>query len=355
MIRRIFAALTFLLVLGNSSFGQTCSIPNTPTNGANADATQVMANFNALLTCINSVAAGPVPPPQGRLTLQAGTPVMTTSQSAKTVMIYTPYVGNLIPIYNGTNMVPTPFAELSVATSDTTKNPSPIAASKVNDWFVWYDGGTIRLSHGPDWSSDAARSTGTLLVVVNGILVNSAAITNGPAAQRGTYVGTTRSDGAAQLDWILGGTASGGVSGFLGVWNAYNRVTTSAASIDNGAAYTYSSSAVRQARASAGNQISAVFGLAEDATQIQYAGRVSVVANGGAAVFGIGVDATTAFVGQGVLAAGQSTTGIGATAVYAASPMLGFHVFSANEQDDGTNANSFNVASQNAFGVVARM
>jgi len=355
MIRRIFAALTFLLVLGNSSFGQTCSVPNTLTNGTNADATQVMANFSALLSCINSIAAGPVAPPQGRLTLQSGAPVMTTSQSAKTAMIYTPYVGNLIPIYNGTNMVLTPFAELSIATSDTTKNPSPIGASKVNDWFVWNDGGTIRLSHGPDWTSDTVRSAGTLLTTVNGIEVNSVAIANGPAASRGTYVGTTRSNASSQLDWILGGTASGGVAGFLGVWNAYNRVTVSAASIDNGVAYTYSSSAVRQARASAGNQISAVFGLAEDAAQLQYAGRVSVVANGGAAVFGIGVDATTAFVGQGVLAAGPTTTGIGATAVYAGSPMLGFHVFSANEQDDGTNPNNFNVASQNAFGVVARM
>ncbi|MGY4464066.1 hypothetical protein [Bradyrhizobium sp. LB13.1] len=191
--------------------------------------------------------------------------------------------------------------------------------------------------------------------MVNGILLNNASITNGPAASRGTYVGTTRSNGSSQLDWILGGSGSGGVAGFLGLWNAYNRVTVSAATIDNGAPYTYSSSTVRQARASAGNQVSVVYGLAEDATQIQYAGRVSLVANGAAAVFGIGVDSNSAFIGQGVVAGGPNTTNVGATAVYAAGPLLGLHVFSANEQDDSTNANNFNVASQNAFSVMARM
>ncbi|MCS3895581.1 hypothetical protein M2171_004714 [Bradyrhizobium japonicum USDA 38] len=298
---------------------------------------------------------GILSPPQGRLTLASATPVMTTTQSAKTTLYYALYVGNQVPLYDGTKFTMTTFTELSIATTDTTKNPAAIGASKVNDWFVWNDSGTLRLSHGPDWTSDTVRSAGTALTMVSGVLLNNASITNGPAASRGTYVGTTRSNGSSQLDWILGGSGSGGVAGFLGVWNAYNRVTVSAAAIDSGLAYTYSSATVRQARASAGNQVSVVFGLAEDATQIQYAGRVSIVANAAAAVFGIGVDSTTAFIGQGVLAGGVNGVGVGATAVYPAAPMLGFHVFSANEQDDGTNANNFNVAGQNAFSVLARM
>jgi hypothetical protein len=294
-------------------------------------------------------------PPQGRLTLQTATAVMTTTQSAKTTIYYTPYVGNIVPIYDGSNWTATTFTELSVATSDATKSPAAIGASKVNDWFVWNDGGTIRVGHGPDWTSDTARSAGTALTLVNGIYLNNASITNGPAASRGTYVGTTRSNASSQLDWIIGGSASGGVAGFLGVWNAYNRVNSSAASIDNGAAYTYSSATVRQARADADNQISVILGLAEDATIIQYAGRISLVASASACVFGIGVNSTTAFVGQGVVVAGASGTGIGATASYAAAPVLGLNVYSANEQSDGTNANNFNVAGQNAFSLVARM
>ncbi|WP_038960186.1 hypothetical protein [Bradyrhizobium japonicum] len=245
---------------------------------------------------------GVLSPPQGRLTLVSATPVMTTTQSAKTTLYYALYNGNQVPIYDGTKLTMTTFAELSIATTDITKNPAAIGASKVNDWFVWNDSGTLRLPHGPDWTSDTVRSAGTALGQVNGIWLNNQAITNGPAAWRG---GTTRSNASSQLDWILGGSGSGGVAGYLGVWNAYNRVTASAAAIDSGLAYTYSSATVRQARASAGNQVSAVFGLAEDATQISYASRIGLVTNSAAAVSGIGVDATNVFIGQGVLAGGR--------------------------------------------------
>ncbi len=60
MSRSIFGALTLLLALGSSAIAQACSIPNTLTNGTNADATQVMANFNALVSCVNNSPAPPV-------------------------------------------------------------------------------------------------------------------------------------------------------------------------------------------------------------------------------------------------------------------------------------------------------
>ena len=59
MIYRILAGITALL-LSSAASAQTCTIPNTLTNGTNADATQVMANFNALIACINS-SSGTVP------------------------------------------------------------------------------------------------------------------------------------------------------------------------------------------------------------------------------------------------------------------------------------------------------
>ncbi len=123
---------------------------------------------------------GFVSPPQGRLTLASGVPVMTTTQSAKTTLYYTPYKGNRIPVYNGTEMVPTAFPELSVATTDTAKSPAAIGVGKVNDWFVWSDDGTLRLSHGPDWTDDTTRSAGTALTMVDGVLLNNASITNTP-------------------------------------------------------------------------------------------------------------------------------------------------------------------------------
>src|SRR6185369_10415107 len=97
--------------------------------------------------------------------------------------------------------------------------PAAIGASKVNDWFVWNDSGTLRLTHSVDWTNDTTRASA--LTMVNGILLNASAITNGPGASRGTYVGTTRSNGSSQLDWIFGAS---GVAALFYVWNAYNRV-----------------------------------------------------------------------------------------------------------------------------------
>jgi hypothetical protein len=158
--------------------------------------------------------------PQGRLTLQTATPVVTSSQSAKTTIFYTAYKGDQVPIYDGTNMVSTAITggEISVLTTDTTKSPAAIGVSKVNDWFIWNDAGTIRIGHGPDWTSDTARSAGTALVMVKGILLNNAAITNGPGASRGTYVGTTRSNGSSQLEFIFGAAGAPPTAASLGVW-----------------------------------------------------------------------------------------------------------------------------------------
>ena len=160
--------------------------------------------------------------PGGRLTLATATPVMTTTQSAKTTIFYSPYVGNLIPIYNGSLFIPTTFIELSTTTTDTIYNPAAIEASKVNDWYVWNSGSGLRLCHGVNWTSDTERNTSNTLV--NGIWLNTSNIANGPAALRGTWVGTTRSNASSQLDWIYGGLAAGGTAGWFGVWNCYNIV-----------------------------------------------------------------------------------------------------------------------------------
>src|SRR5438874_13020562 len=59
MIRRILATtLVLLFCVGGTAVAQTCTTyPYTLTNGATADATQVMANFNYVLTCANNQAS----------------------------------------------------------------------------------------------------------------------------------------------------------------------------------------------------------------------------------------------------------------------------------------------------------
>ncbi len=304
----------------------------------------------ALLTAASTAAqrsligASGAKRPQGRLTLASGSPVMTTTQSAKTTLYYTPFVGDTLPVYDGASMVETTFAELSVLTTDTAKNPAAIGASKVNDWFVWNDGGTLRLSHGPDWTNDTTRSAASALVVVNGIWLNSVAITNGPGASRGTYVGTTRSNGSSQLEWIVGGAASGGTAAALHVWNMYNRRTALGQATDT-ASHTYTSGTIRQFGASAGMQVSIVQGMAEEVGQWVFKSEVTLAAvAGAAAIVGVGFDTTTAFSWprtriQGPVATAYSYSAGGSGPW---SPGIGRHVLSYNEQGDTANANEFN-------------
>ena len=305
-----------------------------------------------------------ITPPQGRLTLQTVTAVMSTTQSAKTTIYYTPYVGNQIPIYDGTNMVHTAFAELSVATTDATKSPAAIGASKVNDWFVWNDGGTIRVGHGPDWTTDIARSAGTALVLVNGIYLNNASITNGPAASRGTYVGTTRSNSSSQLDWIYGASAAGGTAALLNVWNMYNRVNVTTTVTDSNASWNTATSATPAALDTGGagsglnNRISAVSGIPEDGVRIALFGSLAPAAAASAfGDIGFGLDVTNAFDKR---ARGQSTSG-GVTVLHvgacelAYAPQTGFHFWQALQAGDGTNVTGIAGGDRMGFSGAFRM
>lgn len=292
--------------------------------------------------------------PQGRLTLATATPVMTSSQTAKTTIYYSPYTGSIVPIWDGSTWTATTFAELSVATTDTTKSPAAIGASKVNDWFVWNDSGTLRLSHGPDWTSDTARSAGTALTLVNGIYLNNASITNGPAASRGTYVGTTRSNASSQLDFGLGGSASGGTAALLNVWNAYNRVLVAATVVDSGTSYT-TNTASRQSRSSTGNQINLVQGLAEEAISVNYTGRATTAASAGSvAGLGIGIDALALTVSYPIMTAVATAVTFGMAPNYFGYLGLGYHYAAAMEFTDGTTC-TFNSALNNTLSLLTRM
>lgn len=253
----------------------------TPTAGDNDTSLATTAFVTAAVA-----ASGPtLGPPQGRLTLQTATPVMTTTQAAKTTILYSPYIGNVVPIWDGTKMVMTTFTELSVATTDTTKSPAAIGANKCNDWYVWNDAGTIRLGHGPDWTNDTTRNAVAAIPQrLGGLWVNNLSITNGPSPFFGTYVGTTRSNASSQLDWIYGASAVGGGAAFLGVWNCYNRVNVATTVIESAASWS-NVYGYRPLNASTNNRVSAVFGLSED--------MINVVVNAGGtagSTFWVGVN-----------------------------------------------------------------
>jgi hypothetical protein len=209
------------------------ALPYTLTNGTTADANQVMADLNDIVTGVNnnaahngpnsditsltglttplttaqggtgvgapgpagnmltsngglwqSVAPGPglrgdpstglvalaaIVPPGGRLTLASGVPVMTADVVAATTIYYTPYVGNGISINNGSAFVPFALTELSLVL-----NATAHVANTNYDLFVWNNAGTPQLVSGPAWSSGVARSL--VIGLTQGVYTNSATL-----------------------------------------------------------------------------------------------------------------------------------------------------------------------------------
>lgn len=349
--------------------------------------------------------------PQGRLTFQTDTPVMTTTQVGLNIY-YPPYIGQLCPVYNGLTFDIIDFwGQLVALTTSTAKNPAAIGASKVNDWFIWVDSSVVtisiaspgevtytghglaagnpvrftttdtlpigispdttyyviaagltanvfriatsvggaaintsgtqagvhtltmrRLTHGPDWTSDTVRSAGTALVFVKGIPLNAVAITNGPAVQRGTYLGTTRSDGSSQMSWTIPGIAAGGSLGWFGVWNLYNAEPVAGMCGETADTWTYTIAAFRQANAAANMRQFFVVGLDLRTFQAEYCGQMYVATSASVAYVGVGFDSSTVLSGSS--GAGYNSgslaivNAVGKTSRY---PGIGFHSVTAIE------------------------
>ena len=290
------------------------------------------------VTFAASGGAGSPSEPQGRLTLTSGTPVLTSTVSGATTIYYALHAGRYVPIYNGTSWTMTDIGgELSQATSDATKSPAACTTNSNYDLFVWDDSGTYRCTRGPAWSSDTSRGTGagtTELERVAGIYVNKVAITNGPAAQRGTYVGTVRTNGSSTVDFSLGSTASGGGEAKINVWNAYNRVAVRVSVADSTANWSYASTTWRSSNNSATNRISFVHGLTAEPVSALFSQVIT--STSGAPKTGINLDSTSATPGpfQGYVNSGA--VNIQAVAIYGGYPGLGSHYLQAMEAGNTT-------------------
>jgi hypothetical protein len=275
--------------------------------------------------------------PQGRLTLTAATPVMTAEAANQTTVYYTMYVGDVIPLYDGSAWANTTFTELSIAMAASAN----WAINSNYDLYVYNDGGTLRLVTGAAWTSDTARNES--LTRLNGIWTNNASMTGRygasstvtVAANRGTYVGTLRTTGSTgTTTWELGGSAANGDPGFLYLWNCYNRVISQATVFDSTDSWTYATAAFRSMNASTSNRVTFVVGLAEDAVDASVTGYGLSSSGTVAGAIAIGVDSTTTFSGTsgGVPASMLVTT---VPAAYRGVPGLGVHFLQVVEYASG--------------------
>lgn len=286
--------------------------------------TTVWTAVNATTATINT------PAPQGYLTLNSdpSNPVLTSDAIASTSVFYTPFVGNLIPIFNSSSFAAQTFTQLSLPLT------ASQAANALYDVFVFNNSGVLTLVTGPAWSSSVAgsssRGTGagtTQIQRLNGLWVNQVQITGRNnattytiAANLATYLGTILiSSSAGQVTC----TVTYGASRQWGVWNAYNRrkITTK-----SGAAGSTPN------QWAAGVTTNTIAGLAEE----EYLATVLATMTGSTSAstnfsVGVGLNSTSALSGtSGEFSnpnVGAATLVAAPTAQYTSVPLLGLQTF----------------------------
>jgi len=309
-------------------------------------------------------------PPQGRLTLQSNTPVMTTSQTAKTTIFYDCYRGSAVGYFDGTFDRVETIASCEVSTVLQSASTGVINNGDVFDVW-WVHSGANRIcvatnGAGGGWASDTAGSTtarGTgysaLDRTTRGYLTNKNALThcyNGATdygsvpANQATYLGTFFSTAAGQTGVQFGSATAGGGAALIYLWNNYNRVKLTTIVVDSTANWTIASDTVIRALnpgatgSGLNNRVSWVSGLAEDGIDA----ALQVVVQPGASQFassilGIQLDGTSAFdrrnlVEQANVAGAGVTLAVGLAAAATArnqyAPQVGQHFIQALQQGD---------------------
>lgn len=211
---------------------------------------------------------------QGRLTLLSGEPVPTTDQTAKTNLYWTPYNGNLVALYDGTNWKLYAVNEKSLSTAAWT-------AARPNDIFLYDNAGTVTMERS-EWTSATARATA--LVLQDGVWVKSGAPTR-------RYVGTVCTVATGELE-------DSGLSAATPrrlVWNFYNRVPRPVLLRESAASWAYNSTTTRYMNGSAANRVEVVIGLNEMPVILQFTMRILSSASGTATgLISLALDSNTA-------------------------------------------------------------
>lgn len=214
--------------------------------------------------------------PPGRLSLASGTPVHASTVSSAATLYYVPYLGNVIWLYSGTRWEQFEITERSVSLSGTT-------ASRPHDVFIYSNAGTPTLEL-TAWTNDTTRATN--LAFQDGRYVRSGATTR-------LYLGTIYVNASNQCDFILGGLASGGTAGVIGVWNMYNRVPWASFNGDTTNSWTYTDTANwRAANASSTMRTSFICGVSGGVT-VDACYQAASIHTGASGRVAIGYDSTT--------------------------------------------------------------
>ena len=223
----------------------------------------------------SSSGVAPLIPPSvcdGRLTLASGTPDTSgTNIIGATTIFFTPYLGNLIALYNTAEArwELHSFSELSLPLAGT-------AANTNYDVFIWDNAGTLTLEWVAWASSGAGTSTrATAITRLNGTWVKS--------TDNRRYLGSFRTTSAGQTEDSETGTPK------CFLQNCSNRVVRTLSRNDATASWTYSGTSFRATNNSTLNRVEVING-SESMIKASY---YQLISSGLDYRVGIGVNSTT--------------------------------------------------------------
>jgi hypothetical protein len=314
---------------GNPSGSWEVGVGTYTTSGTTLARTEVIASTNSnnavswsagtrriALTTPASIAIPSINAPGGRLSLTTAVPVTTSDVTAAGTLRYVPYVHNRIEVWDGFCWRRKTFSEMSLSLT--------LTADKNYDVFVDDDAATLSLSAA--WTNDTTRADalGTQ---------DSVTVLNSDKTK--LWLGTIRASGTNT-------TEDSAAKRF--VWNAYNRVLRTMRVIETTDSWNYSTNTIRQARATATNQLAYVVGAAVDSVnahlEIGLANN-STTTNRTISV-GIGVDSTTTIAGgSGGAGTCNSTFYAAPRAQYDGIPGLGYHFLAWLEVGAGTDTQTW--------------
>lgn len=262
-------------------------------SGGPSAVTALSAQISAFAAAVATSSAPPILP-QGRLTLTSNTPVIPADVIGTSQVFYTAYVGNYVPVWNGSQFINFQFtSDLSLILT------SALVANGIADIFAFNNGGILALGFGPNWSiatpGASARGVGggTTQLVRNsgGLWANANLITlfNGANTYLNIPIGQATYLGSVYADSTPGQTTchcSWGQSRKWGLWNAYNRKNISMIGGDATASWGYATGAWRASNGNAANQIAPFTGLAEETLNAEFSQHVN---SNGSNSWGIGI------------------------------------------------------------------
>lgn len=284
--------------------GQTVVTANIPLGGfritglglgtALTDAARV-DNANALNMC------------EFRLTLTSGVPVTTADVTGATTIYCSPYKGNRIALFDGTSWHMRTSAEFSGALG-------AVTSGLPYDVFCYDNAGVPTLDF-LAWTNTTTRATA--IVLQDGVPSKSGALTR---RLLGTFFTTS-----------VTATEDSFANRYLS--NYYNRCRRPMRAVDTTNTWNYTLATIRQANASAANQLNFVLCASEEMVSAEIQAAAFNSAGAVALSVGIGLDSTTTFTTGCLLP--YSAPSVNVSTVLVASlktfPGVGKHFLSWNE------------------------